>query len=424
MNWIFTIIFVFAASIAFGQQTQDIYASICQGDTYTQNGFNESTTGVFTRTEDLGGGVTNTIILHLTVNPLPNVFISGSDNLCSGSASLTATNVTGGSGETYLWSNGATTSTNTVITAGTYSVTVTDANGCTASATKAVSEEANITFTVTTNNVSCYSRTDGSVSITNTSGGTAPYSYSWSNGSAGNIIANLSAGDYSVTISDANQCTAVSAIQITQPSEISVLSATTDASCTGVCDGKISCVANGGVPPLSLAWSNGGSLNELTSLCEGSYTLTVTDQHNCQITKTFDVGHRANMEAKATSKNVSCYGVSDGTITVSVTNGNPPYFYSIIENVNEDENNIIANLAAGEYTVYVKDSKGCTASTNAAITSPERLSVQYETTEISCKEASDGSIHLIISGGTAPYFVTTNNISEHELNDSAMVNGL
>ncbi|HEX7846083.1 MAG TPA: immunoglobulin domain-containing protein, partial [Chitinophagaceae bacterium] len=200
----------------------------------------------------------------------------------TGSINLT---VTGGTSPyTYAWSNGATTQDITSLPAGTYNVTVTDANGCTAVLNNIVITQpaAALALSETNVNVLCFGNSTGSIDLT-VAGGTSPYTYAWSNGATTQDITSLPAGTYSVTVTDANGCTAVlNNIVITQPAAALALSEThVNVLCFGNSTGSINLTVTGGTSPYTYAWSNGATTQDITSLPAGAYNVTVTDANGC-----------------------------------------------------------------------------------------------------------------------------------------------
>lgn len=183
----------------------------------------------------------------------------------------------------YLWSNGGTDSTITGLSAGTYSVTVTDGNNCTATASATVDPASlcNIVITgVVISNPSCSGAADGQVSVTST-GGTGTIVFSWSDGTSGNTAYNLAAGTYSVTISDVNNCTADTAVSVTQPAPLSGVLSHTNETCAGCSDGTATVTVAGGTPPYSYTWTNGQSSPVITGLGAGIYSVFVQDANGC-----------------------------------------------------------------------------------------------------------------------------------------------
>ena len=207
------------------------------------------------------------------------------DVLCYGTqtGSIDIT-VTGGTVPySFLWSSGATTEDLTNAPAGTYSVTVTDAHGCTTVSGGTISQPATgITITSIVTNVLCNGDNSGAVNIT-VSGGSLPYAFAWSNGAVTEDISSLTAGSYTVTVTDANGCTGVHTVQVTEPSDLNVTPTVVDASCPDVRDGSITLTISGGTPPYTAIWNDGVTGTTRTA-GDSTYTVIVLDNNGCAIT--------------------------------------------------------------------------------------------------------------------------------------------
>ncbi len=331
---------------------------------------------------------------------------------------------------TYDWadlSGSSNSEDRTNLPAGTYSVTVTDSDGCQVQITDIViSEPAEVlTADYTTNDLDCFGDSDGSIDITVT-GGTAPYTYLWSNGATTEDLASLSAGTYSVVITDANGCTtSLDNIEITQPTE---LTATKDApknvSCFGGSDGSIDITVSGGTAPYTYLWSNGETTEDLASLSAGTYSVVITDAKGCTTSlDNIEITQPTELTAtKDASKNVSCYGGSDGSIDISVSGGTSPYTYLWSSGQTTED---LASLSAGTYSVVITDANGCTTNLdNIEITQPTQLDAEVvEITDAACNGAENGSIDIKVSGGTAPYtYLWSNGATSEDLNNIASGN--
>ncbi|MBK8416191.1 MAG: SprB repeat-containing protein [Bacteroidetes bacterium] len=323
----------------------------------------------------------------------------------NGSVNLT---VSGGTSPyTYAWSNGASSQNLSGLTSGTYTVTVTDANGCTAVSSATVTQpSAALTSSISASqNVNCFGNNTGSIDIS-VSGGTSPYSYSWSNGANTQDITGLAAGTYSVTITDANGCTSAESVTISQPSAAlsGSVAVTQQVSCFAGNNGSIDLSVAGGTTPYSYNWSNGATTQDVSGLTAGTYTVTVTDANGCTLVESATISQpAAALNANATvNSDVNCFGGNNGQISLAVTGGTAPYSYNW-SNGQSTQN--ITNLVSGTYTVTVTDANGCTAVTNATVNQPvAALSASTTVTgNISCFSGNNGSVDLTVSGGTGPY---------------------
>lgn len=213
------------------------------------------------------------------------------DNLCQGESkgSIDLTVQGGTTPYSFLWSNDSTTEDISGLAAGNYAVTVTDAHGCTATAADTITEPSAIFISSAITHVSCFGFSDGSVNIT-VSGGTSPYSFLWSTADTTEDISGLVAGSYSFTVTDANGCSKKQTYTITQPAALSVFHFVVNTSCIGGSDGAILLTVHGGTTPYQFNWSNGATTKDAEQLTTGTYSVTVTDAHNCSFTIQDSVG--------------------------------------------------------------------------------------------------------------------------------------
>jgi gliding motility-associated-like protein len=276
---------------------------------------------------------------------------------CSYSAQGSATvSVTGSTpGYTYLWSNGQTTSTVTGLTPGTYKITVSDINGCKDSSTVAISSPSPIVINPSATPVSCHGDSNGTASVS-VSGGTAGYTYFWSNDSTTSSMSNLHPANYAVTVTDSWRCTANSSITVIDPAMLSATSVITPQPCPSQVDGGVTLTVSGGTPAYSYAWSPAGSGPSLAGLSAGTYLFTVTDSHGCTTSDSAVVPLAAAMTLQSTVVQPLCAPSADGSISINPSGGNPGYSYSWSNSSSSSTN---AQLTPGNYLLTVTDSKGC-----------------------------------------------------------------
>ncbi len=316
--------------------------------------------------------------------------------------------VTGGTPSyTYLWSNGATTQDVSGLEAGTYSVTVTDANGCTDTLSGIEIDEPSelVAILDDSDDVSCFDGSDGSIEIS-VSGGTGAYTYLWSNGATTQDISGLEAGTYSVTVTDANGCTdTLSGIEIDEPTELVVtVLLITDASCAGSQTGAIDIGVTGGTASYTYLWSNGATTQDLSSIGAGNYSVTVTDGNGCEeVLSGIMVDDPSSLEVVATLvTDTSCFDGNNGAIDITVTGGTPSYTYLWSNGATTQD---VSGLEAGTYSVTVTDANGCTDTLSGIeIDEPSGLIAILDNPDnVSCFDGSDGSIEISVSGGTGAY---------------------
>jgi gliding motility-associated-like protein len=271
----------------------------------------------------------------------------------------------------YDWSNGGTAQDISGLTDGAYDVTVTDFNGCTVSYNTVITEPDTLVIQTAIYDATC-NAPNGSIQTLIT-GGTTPYTYSWSNGSNTPNLNNVVAGTYTLTVIDGQGCTALFTGSVAGVSNLSASSIVRDAKCYGQANGEIQVIMESGNEPYVYDWSNGAATALNDNLASGSYTVTVTDAFGCEVTMNFDVNQPDSLEVTLTTSafiagtNVSVNGASDGWITTDVIGGTPAYSY---EWSNGETTEDIYDLPAGAYSVVVIDQNGCKASAAVRFTEP------------------------------------------------------
>jgi hypothetical protein len=316
-------------------------------------------------------------------------------SLANGTASVQAA---GGTSYSYLWSNGQTTQLIENLTAGTYQVTVTEANGCSATAQAVVDSSTAITLTFTVQSTSCQ-LPNGQVRV-EASGG-VNYTYLWSNGAMTQEITDLTPGIYSVTVSDENNCTASGEVLVEGSTEISVTLIATNTKC-GLANGNIEAIVQGGGSFYMFSWSNGDTTQVIENLEAGLYRLTVTSDEGCSAEAEIEIAISEKLLIWEVEKmDVSCFGRSDGRLLVSLSGGVSPY--TVLWSNGEENTTEIDNLSAGSYTITVTSQDSCTGTASFEIIQPEILSGLLESIPLSGNQSNDGSLIAVISGGIEPY---------------------
>ena len=258
---------------------------------------------------------------------------------------------------TYLWSNGATTQSQTGLSSGSYNVHVTDANGCIGSGYGYVNASSPITATYTATSSLCTSPT-GSATLT-LAGGTAPYSVMWytTPPQTGVTATALAPGNYSFHITDAAGCVRTGTAVVPPVDVINLAFTTSTATCT-LPNGSVSVAPTGGVAPLTYSWNTGGSTAALTGVTAGSYHVTVTDANGCAVTGWGYVPVYSPLAVSTSATATSCLFINDGSIIASAYGGTLPYTYNWS---NGATTSTVSSLASGSYYVHVSDASGCTA---------------------------------------------------------------
>ena len=313
--------------------------------------------------------------------------------------------VTGGTAPfAYLWNdaNSQTTINATNLFSGTYTLMVTDDNGCTAAVTAFVDQPppCGTVSTMGVDPTGCGSA-DGSATAT-TSGGTAPFTYNWSNGGNTATISGLASGTYSVTVTDANSCTATSSVSLSSGGGPIVFASGTNPSTCGTSDGSATSTVVGGTPPYTYSWSSGGSGTTESNLAAGIYIITVTDANGCVDTSMVTLSSPGAPTLSTTTTDASCTSIN-GTASVFAAGGTSPYTYQWDDPANQNTS-IATGLASGNYNVTVTDNVGCMAFINAFVGSSGIVpTVSFISTDPTCFGGTDGSAAASVSGATSPY---------------------
>lgn len=342
-----------------------------------------------------------------TVNqPAAIILTSSSTQATCGSLNGSATiNASGGAGGfSYLWNNGQTGSTATGLIAGTYTVTITDASGCSNSTNVSVSNDIPTTLSISSENVSCYGGNNGSATAV-PGGGTLPYSYTWSNGSNGSGINSLAAGTYTVTVSDANNCTAIQSVVISEPDSIALNPASTNISCTGADNGSVSVNVSGGTSPYIYSWSNGSTQPIINNLTAGTYSVTVTDTNNCSNTASIPITEPSALSSAATATAASCNGVCNGTLSASSSGGTSPYMYNWSGGLGSGADQ--SGVCAGSYTITITDANNCTTVSSATVAQPSNINLSMSSSNATCG-VSNGSASVSAAGGSGGFTYSWN----------------
>jgi len=301
--------------------------------------------------------------------------------------------------------------------AGNYVIYTSDANGCSDSVSVQIFEPTELSaYTILDSSVSCFGGNDGSAAVAGTSGGpnplggTAPYSYSWSNGSNGPFATNLSAGNYTLNITDDNGCTSSEVVTISEPTQLSTsTNVLNNSNCSGdqtLASGEIEVIANGATAGYTYLWSNGATTSTINFLLPGLYSVVVTDANGCVApADTAEILAGENPDLLTTITNVTCFGDDDGVITPSAVGGAQPYLFSNDGgNTYFTSGNIFSNLDGGFYFVTVVDSLGCLDTDSIFVEEPDLLEVQnINVLNVSCNGANDGELTAIHTGGRAPF---------------------
>lgn len=408
--------------------TAPLSYNLMPGNTTNGSGvFSNLSSGVYTIT--VSDAVGCTVSTSATISS-PALLSWGAINIgnvsCNGAGDGTLQmNTNGGTNPiTYVLNPGNISNTNgsyTNLSPGNYTITATDANNCSISTTLVISQPPAMQWgSVQAVDPSCNNSSDGSISST-ASGGTNPKTYTiqpGNNSNSSGVFNNLAQGSYTITATDANNCTISTLVVLTAPQLMQITNLTIiDPTCVPGGDGGITVTATGGTP--AYLYSVGGpnqSSNSFSNLNAGNYTVTVTDANGCTVTSLVNlVPPNAPVVNNISAVAVSCNGLSDGSLQLSINGGTPPLSYNLMPGNITNGTGVFNNLSAGPYTITVTDVSGCTVSANANVTQPNLLywSPNNSQVNVSCNGGTNGSISYWVHGGTNPktFVLTPGNLT-------------
>ncbi len=352
-------------------------------------------------------------ILEVTVyEPAELGIILQPSGACQGSGgSINAIVFQGTPPYTYSWSNGATTEDISGLSAGDYTLTVTDSHDCTAEATATVSNSGGLVLFTTSTYETCIGSGDAKATVVVQSGGVGPYTYLWSDGQTTDIATGLTQGTYCVTVTDANGCTGETCEEIEMsPEGVWIMVTTTDADCDEN-DGTAHASVMTGQPPFTYEWSNGGTGPDLTGLAPGTYTVTVTDANGCTNAES-GVVKRKECDCEVDidpDGGAICPGGSI-TFTANTSNTTGSVSYSWTATGGSFDNASSASptwtmMMPGTYTISVSiiDEEDCEATDDVEVTVYPSPSVDITPKDEEVCQGESVTFNANASGGTPPY---------------------
>lgn len=375
------------------------------------------TAGSYTVTVNDSQGCEQTRTLIVTQpNPIVVTFTNQQNVSCFGGQNgQVQSNVTGGNGSnTYVWSDGSTDNIRTDLPAGQLTVTVTDGLGCTSSSSVSITQPSSIsTNLIQSIPASCSGASDGGL-IVEATGGTGDKNYMWSNGVNGSSNLNISSGEYRVTVTDANSCTATAIFSVATNAPFSIVNTIDNVSCFGLNDGSINIEV---IPEgdYMYIWNNGDTTNLITSLIAGAYTVTIADVTGCFSVSTISVSQpNAISEPIVEDQNILCFGENNAVLSINPQSNNVDILWSTSENTS-----IIGNLSAGVYSVTLTDSTNCLFIDSITVVEPDQLALDsFNVQNIDCFGFNSGSISTFGVGGTGELsFIWSNGENTSSLDD-------
>ncbi|MBT7491840.1 MAG: T9SS type A sorting domain-containing protein, partial [Bacteroidetes bacterium] len=362
--------------------TTNVDVEICDGESYFAAGDNQTVSGIYTDVLTTVDGCDSTILTNLTVNPVytTNVDVA----ICDGESYFAA-----GADQ---------------FVSGIYTDVLTSVDGCDSTIITNLTVYQSVNTSISTINVSCFGLGNGSIDLEILSG-VAPITYLWSDGSTSQDINNLIAGIYTISITDGNSCTYESQIAVIEPANLSVSLTTINVNCFGASAGSVSTSVTGGTLPYAYLWSNGDTTSSISNLYADLYFVTIIDANNCYISDSAEVTQSdiiqvSSVVPNSNGYNISCNGGSNGSIDITVTGGNTPYYYFW---TNGETTEDIGNLSADNYFVFITDINNCNLMQSFVITEPDSFSMNSMVENVLCAGDASGSVDISVSGGVQPY---------------------
>jgi len=324
-------------------------------------------------------------ITELSMVEISNINFSlpSCNGVSDGAITIVPQNITGGAGEpfTYNWSNGVMQEFNANLAGDqAYTVTITDSEGCTGVGVQFLNEPLPLTFDIAAEDVACFQDATGTATVSNVqlNPQRTVDSYQWGINAAGQttpIATDLSAGEYFVTITDSEGCTAENAVMVVEPDDIDVNFNVLDNPCFGNKEGEIVANPEGGVPGYSFAWEGvAQNTGKLTDLFSNTYYLTITDNNGCEHIDSAKVEQPEQIDATINPTDVTCFGDRDGMVQLTPIGGTAPYKYSR-DGENFFGSSTLIGLTEGDYEITISDANGCTTEKFATVGTPDLFTV-------------------------------------------------
>ena len=335
-------------------QNTDTATALCEG-IYT-----------VTITDSLGCVTEDSIAIS---DPILLLNTSSTNATCNGNGcdGLATAIASGPTAFTYLWSTTETTNSISNLCTGNYSVTATDSAGCTLTDFVTIVVNTFPSLTLNATLPLCFGDCNGSI-LANASA-TSPLTYLWSTSETTSTITNVCLGWYSLTVTDSLGCASNDSVLVLQPDPVDItVTSSTNITCNADCDGSINSFASGGTLPYNYLWSNNNSFPDLFNVCADTYTLTVTDSHNCTKQAVVTLSQPDSLIVTLTSTDATCQGCNDGALISSVSGGTAPYNYFYTPVVAD-----LNHVTAGTYFLCVQDSHGCQTCDSTVVSEPNGI---------------------------------------------------
>ena len=319
---------------------------------------------------------------------------------------------------TYKWSNGKKGKKLDSLTAGTYTVTVTDCKGNTDTKSITLTEpDARLDMHIDYNDIHCYGANDANLRAV-VSGGTTPYYIVWSDDTEAPELTNRGSGVYGCIVRDANRCFVWDSVEVLSPKIPLTMSPKVEHSiCYNEARGAITFDVNGGDEPYKF-WMDDQPVERVVDRVRaGTYTMKVADKWGCELVRKAEVKQPSSrIEVEADVHHVRCSGSTTGSIELEVSGGTPGYKF---EWSNGEESKDIAGLKPGNYYVTITDANNCGTKQTYTVTAPASiLKFTADVTDVTCKGGNNGAIKIEAMGGIPPYSIAINNKNKPPVNEN------
>jgi hypothetical protein len=408
------------ATVTISPNTAGTFTYSFNGGTFvTSNTVSTVSAGAYSIAVKDANGCIGTGNVTVTSNPIITGSITITNPISCNGGNNGELNLTPGGGVapyTFSWSNGAPTEDLTGLSANTYSVTITDSKNCSQSFSRVLSQPAPITVTASLSDfngyaVRCFGEANGAINIT-AAGGNGGYSYTWSNGSLAEDLSTLTAGTYTVSVTDSKACTGGNSFLIDQPDAlIASVAASQNILCFGGNSGAITLAAAGGVADYSYSVNNGSSYQTspvFNALTATSYNLRVRDANGCTDSEVITLTQPADLILSVNNITSTTCGQNNGAATASAAGGMTNYGFQWFNNSNALIASVpaLSDVAAGIYRVVVTDQNVCTKQQTITISASDGPQVTVASVSpASCHDTADGSASISIAQGQAPYTI-------------------
>ena len=340
-----------------------------------------------------------------------NGFEISCDGLSDGEVYVNASGGNGIDFSSILWDSGSNSDTLTGLPVGIYSYTIEDINGCSATASVTLTSPNALQLNLSSDTLLCNGDTNATAYIQSFTFGIQPFTYLWDNGQNTATATNLSSGSYSLEIIDANNCSVISSVDVTEPNPLtSTLSINSsfngyDVSCFDSFDGEVTVSTTGGTTPYlystdSLTPFFSNNLN-YTGLSSGNFHILTLDNNGCESISNIVLNSPNELLANlSVTIPPTCLGVDDGTVTSAITGGALPHNFTWTNNISQ--NNIALNVGVGIQSVTITDNNGCEIEDSIPLYPTDTLTSDFITTQVTCTGSADGSATINVIGGTSP----------------------